>query len=103
MSPKFKQRLIGLLMSIVATGMVPFNWYSALSKGLYWENASFLFPFFAFLGRAIFLFPITREDRLKKYGSEQLEWANMRIEQKIIIIAGAASGLLNWALISGRI
>lgn len=103
MSAKTKQRLIGLLILVVATGMFTFNWYSALTKGVYWEKASIAFPFFAFLGLAIFLFPITKEECLEKYGSEQLGWENMRIEQKLIIITGVISGVLNWALISGRI
>ena len=98
-----KQKLIGLFLLAFGTGMVIFGWYHALVEGVYWKKASFLFPFFAFLGLSIFLYPITKEECLAKYGSEQLGWRHMPVVQKTLIIVGVIAGIVNWALISGYI
>lgn len=103
MSSKLTQRLIGLFVLLVAVGMFIYNWHSALTRGVYWEKASIAFPFFAFLGIAIFLFPITKAECLAKHGTEQLSWSVMRVQQKILIVVGAIAGIVNWAFISGRI
>lgn len=103
MSSKSKQRLIGLFVLLVAVGGLIFHWYIALTKGVFWEKASLAFPFFAFLGAAIFLFPMTKEECLAQHGSDQLSWAFMSVQQKILVIAGAIAGFVNWGLISGRI
>lgn len=103
MSSKFKQRLIGLFVLLVSAGALVFHWHIALTKGLFWEKTSLAFPFFGFLGIAILLFPITKEECLAKHGSEQLTWSFMPVQQKILVLAGAVAGIVNWALISGRI
>ena len=47
MSENTKVRLIGLLMAVLGIGGSAYNWYSFITQGLYWQAASFLFPFFA--------------------------------------------------------
>lgn len=103
MSSKFKQRLIGLFVLIVAVGGLIFHWHIALTEGVYWEKTSLAFPFFAFLGAAILLFPMTKEECLAKHGSDQLSWSFMPLPQKALVIAGAIAGIVNWGLISGRL
>lgn len=103
MSSKSTQRLIGLFVLVVAASGLVYHWHVVLTKGVYWEKASLAFPFFAFLGIAILFFPMTKEECLAKHGSEQLTWSFMPLQQKILVIAGAIAGLVNWALISGRI
>jgi hypothetical protein len=103
LSSKSKQRLVGLFILLVAVGMFIYNWHSALTEGVYWGKASIAFPFFAFLGIAIFLFPVTKEECLAQHGTEQLSWSVMPVPQKILILIGAIAGIINWAFITGRI
>ena len=103
MSPTTKVRLIGLFAFGVAVGGTVYNWYSALSQGVYWPMVSFLFPFFACLGLSVMLYPMSKAEALAKYGSEQLAWRHMPLGQKTLVLLGVALGALQWALFSGHI
>ena len=103
MSPTTKVKLIGLLILGVGVGGTAYNWYSVLSQGVYWQKASFVFPFFACLGLSLMLYPISKAESLAKYGSEQMPWKHMPFGQKTLILLGVVLGALQWALFSGHI
>ena len=98
-----KARLLGLLVMVIGIAGTIYNWYSLVNKNVYLLKASFLFPFFAIFGFSIIIFPTTKEKNLEKYGREQLHFSDFPIGQKILIVIGIISGVLNWSLLSGRI
>jgi hypothetical protein len=103
MSSNMKGRLIGLFILVLSIGGIIYNWHSVLTRGLYWQKASFLFPFFACLGFSLILYPITKAESLAKYGSEQIPWKHIPTAQKLIILLGVVLGALQLALFAGYI
>lgn len=93
------QRLIGLLMMVICGAEIIHGWHYALTNAVYWPKVSVLMPVCAAIGLAMFLFPMSKEECFAKYGSEQLGWSHMRIELKVILVAGLIAGFANWAFI----
>jgi hypothetical protein len=98
-----QMRILGIAASIASLCAVIYFWYVALNEGVYWPKASMIFPFTTFLFLSVAFDPITTEECVKKYGSEQLSWLHMPFRQKALIIGGVIAGILNWAFLSGKI
>lgn len=103
MSSTAKSRLIGLLIFAAGLGGTGYSWYSVLTRGVYWQKASFLFPFFACLGLSIVLYPMSKAESRSKYGTEQMPWKYIPFGQKALILLGVVLGALQWAVFSGRL
>jgi hypothetical protein len=103
MSPNMKVRLIGLMVLVLGIGGTAYNWYSVLTQSLYWRKASFLFPFFACLGLSLVLYPLSKDESLAKYGSEQIPWEHIPRGQKFLVLLVVVLGALQWALFAGHI
>lgn len=103
MDSRLKARLIGFMMFAIGAGGTGYLWYSVLTKGVYWEKASFLFPFFAFLGISVILFPFSKEESLALYGTEQIPWKHIPVGQKVLVGLGVLAGIAQWAFFSGKI
>ena len=103
LEPRTKVRLGGLFILAIGLGGIVYNWYTVLTQGVYWQKASFLFPFFACLGLSLIIYPSSKAENLAKYGTEQLKWQHMPTGQKIIIIVGVVLGALQWAFFSGHL
>ncbi len=104
MASKPIQRLIGVLMILIGIGFVVYGWQKVLAEGVYWPKASFIFPALAFVGLAIFLYPMSKEECLERYGVEKPQsWSHFNGAQKSLIVLGFAAGALNWAFISGTL
>jgi hypothetical protein len=72
--------------------------------GMYRPKAAFIFPVFAFLGLALVLFPMSKEECLARYGVEKPQsWSHLLPMQKALLILGIAAGALNLASISGSL
>lgn len=103
MNSNTRARLIGLMIFVIGAGGTGYMWYSVLTEGVYWDKASFLFPFFTFLGLSLIIYPISKEESLAKYGSPQIPWKHIPIGQKILIALGVLAGIVQWAFFSGKI
>jgi len=58
-------------------------------------------PFFACLGLALVLYPITKEESVQKYGTPQMPWKHMPLGMKMLVVIGILLGLLQWAFFAG--
>lgn len=94
---------MGAFILTVGVAGTAYNWYSVLTRGAYWQKASFLFPFFACLGLSLLIYPITKAESLAKYGSEQIPWQHIPFGQKALIVLGVLLGALQWAIFSGHL
>lgn len=104
MASKGLQRLIGVIMLIAGIGLTAQGWQSVMVDGMYRPKAAFFLPVIAFLGLAVALYPMTKEECLARYGVEKPQsWSHFAPMQKVLAAAGVAAGLLNWALISGTL
>lgn len=104
MASKGVQRLIGLLMVVGGIVFTAQGWRSVMVEGMYRPKAAFFLPVIVFLGLAVALYPMTKEECLAKYGVEKPQsWSHFAPMQKVLAVLGIAAGLLNWALISGTL
>jgi hypothetical protein len=96
-------RFIGIFILIIGIVGNAYNWNAFLNNGYYFVKASILFPFFACLGLSIIIYPMSREERLAKYGSDQIPWKDYPIGQKILIAVGLIIGILQFIFFNGWI
>jgi hypothetical protein len=111
---KLGQRLVGLLILLVAGGFTAWIWHTALTEGTYYRKAAALFPAFAVIGLGMLLFP-TDVDRLREVIGLGLWLSRLRAERGVekvmslnqippvwwgVLVAAVAAGLGNWYALS---
>lgn len=98
-----KIRLGGLLILLIGVLGNIYNWYQVLNTGKFFVKASILFPFFALLGLSIILYPMTKEERIAKFGTEQIPLSGYPLGQKILVGLGLLIGILQWVWLQGLV
>ncbi|HNF14896.1 MAG TPA: hypothetical protein PK453_14600 [Leptospiraceae bacterium] len=91
-----KIRLGGLLIMLIGILGNVYNWVQVMNAGQFFEKASILFPFFAFLGLSVIIYPMTKEERLSRFGSDQIPLRGLPRGQKILVGAGLLIGIIQW-------
>jgi hypothetical protein len=100
--PRGTQRLGGALMALLCGGFVAWTWYTALTRGYYYQKAAMIFPAFLVIGLALVAIPGYREERIAR-GEDvsRLEGARLITPRWWAVLALAvAAGAVNWALLA---
>lgn len=98
-----KIRLGGLLVMLIGVLGNAYNWHQVLNAGQFFAKASIIFPFFAFLGLSIIIYPMTKEERISKFGSDQIPLSGLPRGQKILAGTGLLIGIVQWLWLEGLI
>ena len=94
-------RFGGLFIFLFSIGFCVYIWDSVLTRGIYWPKASFLLPFFGFLGLSMMCYPVKPDASTGQNRGDDVKWKNLPIGQKAIILTGAALGVLQLTFFKG--
>jgi len=64
--PRGRQRLGGAFIALLSGGFVAWTWYTALTRGYFYEKAAMIFPAFLVIGLALVAIPGYREERIAR-------------------------------------
>jgi hypothetical protein len=100
MPAKLGERLGGLFLFVVGTGITVWMWHLALTTGDYNEWAGTIFPAFAVLGLSLLLFPGQLSDLQEKGGADEIEQSNLPFYiWTVIFVLMLACGVSDYILL----
>lgn len=104
MIPRWKQQLGGLFIALLGGGYTAWGWYTALTQGYYYRQASMIFPAFCILGLGLIFFPGYKEERLARGEDISGLSGSQLLTPRWWVILGLAlaAGLANWLLLASR-
>jgi hypothetical protein len=102
MVPRWKQKVGGLFMALLAAGFTGWSWYTALYRGYFYRKASMLFPAVCVLGLGIVVFPGYEEERIARGEdiSRLQSWKLITPRWWAILFIALVSGGANYILLS---
>ncbi|HMV43704.1 MAG TPA: hypothetical protein PLS71_06795 [Leptospiraceae bacterium] len=98
-----KVRLAGFAIMLIGILGNSYNWYQVLHSGVFFEKACILFPLFAFLGLSIVIYPMSKEDRISRFGTDQIPISAYPFGQKVLVGLGLLIGILQWLWLKGLV
>lgn len=78
-----------------------YNWHLFRTAGRFFDKESILFPFFAFLGLSVMIYPLTKEERISRFGKDQIPFRGLPAGQKILVGTGLIIGIVQWLWLEG--
>lgn len=99
--PRWKQRLAGCVIVTIGGGWTVWTWYTALSKGYFYEKVSILMPTFSVFGLALIAMPGYREERIGR-GEDISELSGLRLITPrwwVVLVVSLIAGYGNFLLL----
>lgn len=100
--PRGRQRVGGVLISLLSAAFLAWTWYTALTRGYYYRKAALIFPAFLVIGVALLAIPGYREERIAR-GEDVSRLEGMALITPrwwaVLALAMAAS-FANWFLLA---
>lgn len=105
MTPRWKQRLGGLLLMLVGGGVTAWMWYTTLTQGSYPKKASMFFPAVCVVGLGLLLFPGYKEERLARGEAiSQLSGARLLTPRwRVTLVLALIAGVVNHLLLAAQV